>query len=587
MVLTIYKDSSCRNPVLSTVLSEYSDLYQSNSTANQFIQGPYSAYTGTDEPENIFIQSWFNGDRSVSQLSVDGMTFMPDFVDWDKPMPAPGEQDWMYLSPRAAISLQVYKTDNQYYLQSPEFKIKESDGNWRSVTRTSSSPIEIGSPGATIVGFRLGVCKKSRVTVYGGVYTPNGDYLAMDILYREPGQTGNATYWAVIAVSKWADYIGDIFPEIGYEPKNTSKRGGHGTGTVPRGTIPSLPTTSINALLMSTCQGYGNGLSYYRLSTTALSKVTNKMYPKIALFEKSAATRREAFVSLVGIPYAVSTSRNLTDSVYLADDQVLVDTGTAEWLSSLMMPINFGFFDLATTLSDTFADIVYTTYTLYLPGAGSINVDPALCAQGAIYVEGSLDLRNGNILYRVKTRAGTSDNTGEVIYAHVSGNIGIQIPLAGSEANTSFAKNAGTALAGAVTAVAGAATGNPALLAAGLAGAAKGSMSVVEDSISTPHYDLSGGLDTMTGGYATPGCRLLVTQNYIVQPEYFITLCGRPSSGLTTTDGESGEVTHSSTIGTYRGSGFLKIVDADLSGISCTEEEKLDIVRLLQEGVFI
>ena len=586
MILTIYRDSACKVPSVSPLISEYSALRQSNSSANQFSQGTYPAYNGTDTPENLTLQAWYQSqiNQSASQLSKEGTTFIPDFVNWDKPQPSGTTRNWLFLSPRAAIAIQVYKTGNQYYCRYPEFLIREADG-WYLVSRRVTDPIPIGSPGATIIGFRLGICKKANVTAYGGVYTPNGDYLAMDILYREPAQTGISTYWAIIAISKWRDYIGDIFPEPGYDPKNNSKKGGRGTGTVPRGTIPNLPTANVNSLLMATCQGHGNGLSYYKLTTTALSKVTTRMYPKIDFLGKSAANRQKAFVSLVGIPYSVPTEPNTADSVFLADDQVPVDTGTAPWLSSLMVPINFGTFELARTLSDTYADIVYTSYTLYLPGAGSINIDPATCAQGAISVEGSLDLRNGNILYRIKTRTGSSDN--EVIYAHVSGNIGVQIPLSGSESNTNFAKNAGTALVGAVTAMAGAAMGKPSVLAAGLAGAASGSMAAIEDSISTPHYDLSGSLDTMTGGYATPGCRLLVTQNYLIQPKNYITLVGRPSTGLTVENSETGEITNESTIGTYRGSGFLRIVSADLTQITCTDGEKAEIMLLLQKGVFL
>lgn len=587
MILTIYRDVACKVPSVSPVLSEYSALRQGGFTSNQFSQGTYPAYNGTDTPENLTLQSWYQAqlNQPASQLSKEGTTFIPDFVDWNKAQPSgTGGTSWMYLSPRACIGMQVYKTNNQYYCRYPQFWIREIDG-WYQVTRRVTDPIRIGSPGAAIVGFRLGICKKANVTAYGGTYTPNGDYLALDILYREPAQTGISTYWAIIAISKWRDYIGDIFPEPGYDPKHNSKKGGRGTGTVPRGTIPNLPTANVNSLLMATCQGYGNGLSYYKLTTTALSKVTTRMYPKIDFLGKSAANRQKAFVSLVGIPYSVPTVQNTSDSVYLADDQVPVDAGTAPWLSALMVPINFGTFELARTLSDTYADIVYTSYTLYLPGAGSINIDPATCAQGSISVEGSLDLRNGNILYRVKTRTGDSDN--DVIYAHVSGNIGVQIPLSGSESNTNFAKNAGTALVGAVTAVAGAAMGKPSVLAAGLAGAASGSMAAIEDSISTPHYDLSGSLDTMTGGYATPGCRLLVTQNYLIQPKNYISLVGRPSTGLTTLNPDTGEPVNNATIGTYRGSGFLKIVNADLTPIVCTAAEKLEIMRLLQEGVIL
>lgn len=584
MFLNIYSDASCTTIVANPVVGTYSIF----KTQGLWTAGEYNVYTGTDEELTLTLQGATNRNSSLSsQLLAEGDIWCPSF-EWGT-YENPTRLQY-YLSPRAYFTFELYKTDtNLMYVKRAFFavRVRANVETWQAVNFGGTATEYIGSPGAEFVGFRFNAANKDIVQIYdSSAFHANGDYLGIDILYREPGQTGNAVRWNFISISKFQQYIGDDFPRPSYDVKNNVRRGGKGTGTVPRGTIPALPVHSINSLLMNTCQGRGRGLTYYCLKGEALSKVTNAMYPKVTLFEKSVAARRESFVSLIGIPYAVSTETNPTDSVFLADYQVPCGTGNANWLSDLAVEINFGKFMLAGNLSDTYADIVYTTYTLWLPGVGNMNIEPSACAQGYIRVDGILDLRNGNILYCVYTYA--DQNQGEVIYAHASGNIGVHIPLSGGTYSNNVASTVGMAMAGAATAMVAAVSGGSSLaVMGGLAAAGKGTMSTFEDTITMPHYDRSGAVDTVCGGWSTPGCRLVVSQNYLIMPSEYITLLGRPSAGIEIDNPETQEVEVSSKLGDYKDSGFLKVKMIKLDGIDATDEEKDELLRLLAEGVFI
>lgn len=583
MFLTLYSDSSCTNILANPVVGTYSVL----KTQGMWGAGEYDVYTGTEDELTLTLQGAINRNSSLaSQLLAEGDVWCPSF-EWGT-YANPTHLEY-YLSPRARIELNLYKEDNIMRIKNAFFavRIRANVETWRAVNFGGTVTEPLGSAGAEFVGIRFNAANKDVVQIYdSSAYHANGDYLGIDFLYREPGQTGNSVRWNFISVSKFQEYIGDDFPRPSYDVKNNVRRGGRGSGTVPRGTIPALPVQAIDSLLISTCQGCGKGLTYYSLKGDALSNITNAMYPKVTLFEKSVAARRESFVSLIGIPYAVATETNPTDSVFLADYQVPCGSGNANWLTHLAVEINFGKFSLSGNLSDTFADIVYTTYTLWLPGVGNMNIEPSACAQGYVRVDGILDLRNGNILYCVYTYA--DQNQGEVIYAHASGNIAVHIPLSGGTYNNNVASTVGMAMAGAATAAVAAVSGGSALaVMGGLVAAGKGTMNTFEEAITMPHYDRSGAVDTVCGGWATPGCRLVVSQNYLIMPDEYVTLLGRPSAGVEIDNPETQELEVSSKLRDYKNSGFLKVKMIKLDGIDATDEEKDELLRLLAEGVFI
>lgn len=443
----------------------------------------------------------------------------------------------------------------------------------------------------TLTGFKFFVGKGSDISVSTtySVYTfPEDDVMGISYTYRVAGQTGEVTAYAMGLITPYTKLLEDE-PIEPYKQKNISHAGGRGSGTTPAGNIPSMPIQQINTLLSSVLQGYGEGLSYYKLTTSALSKITSKMYPKIALFEKSAATRREAFVSLTAIPYPVRTIPNLHNVVHLADSEVSVPDGSANWIADLIVELNFGEFGLESFMEDTFADIAYTTMTLYLPGVGGVNLDPSVCAQGSIKVDAALDCRQGNILYRVLTKSNW-DERGYSIYGHFSGNVGVAIPLAGGTGFTDVVKNvAGLGMGLATTAMGmanvagstmtgGSIEGGVGATMAGAFAFDRAAIGTAESAITVPHYDLSNNVDNMVTAFMTPGVRLVISRNRMINPPNYLDLVGLPTLGSKNNDGTC--------IGDFVDH-YVRIQSIRLDGLDLTAGEQAELLALLRKGVFL
>lgn len=431
----------------------------------------------------------------------------------------------------------------------------------------------------TLTGFKFFVGKGSDISVLTtySVYTfPEDDVMGVSYTYRVAGQTGEVTAYAMCLITPYTKLLEDD-PIEPYKKKNNSHAGGRGSGTTPAGNIPNMPIASINALLSATVQGYGRGLSYYKLTGESLSRITSKMYPKIALFEKSAASRREAFVSLTAIPYPVSTRANSDNVVHLADSEVSVPNGSADWILDIISELNFGEFDLESYMEDTFADIAYTTMTLYLPGVGGINLDPSVCAQGSIKVDAALDCRQGNILYRVLTKSNW-DERGYSIYGHFSGNVGVAIPLAGGTGFTDVVKNVagfGISVSNLVNSAQQTAAGTPYL---DVEQPMSNLVNMFENSVTVPHYDLSNNVDNMVTSLMTPGVRLIISRNRMINPPNYLDLVGLPTTGSNNTDGTC--------IGDFVNH-YVKIQSIRLDGLDLTVGEQQELLALLAKGVFL
>lgn len=460
--------------------------------------------------------------------------------------------------------------------------------DWYTVQREWGS-IQVSN--VTLTGFKFFVGKGSDISVSTtySVYTfPEDDVMGISYTYRVAGQTGEVTAYAMGLITPYTKLLEDE-PIEPYKQKNISHAGGRGSGTTPAGNIPSMPIRQINTLLSSVLQGYGEGLSYYKLTTSALSKITSKMYPKIALFEKSAAARREAFVSLTAIPYPVRTIPNLHNVVHLADSEVSVPDGSANWIADLIVELNFGEFGLESFMEDTFADIAYTTMTLYLPGVGGVNLDPSVCAQGSIKVDAALDCRQGNILYRVLTKSNW-DERGYSIYGHFSGNVGVAIPLAGGTGFTDVVKNvAGLGMGLATTAMGmanvagstmtgGSIEGGVGATMAGAFAFDRAAIGTAESAITVPHYDLSNNVDNMVTAFMTPGVRLVISRNRMINPPNYLDLVGLPTLGSKNNDGTC--------IGDFVDH-YVRIQSIRLDGLDLTAGEQAELLALLRKGVFL
>jgi len=583
MIIQVYSDSGLEN-VLGVVKAGEAKSIDGRSGSRYFltrlpsgdttIQGDYFRFRVDGYDMSIVYDS---NDKEPSTLDL------KDFITITNSK----TYKYVYLSKSLRIGFAYYYYLGETTIDSPIIEYKH-DGTWTTIGEIVTERFT----NVVFIGMQLIICPVNKLW---GFFTPtwfnntHGDCLCVSIVYRNPQQTGNSVSQCVVAFSPYELFYNDDDLNPAYKKKNISHRGGRGTGTTPPGNIPSMPIQHINTLLSSVLQGYGEGLSYYKLTTSALSKITSKMYPKIALFEKSAASRREAFVSLVAIPYPISTIPNVNNVVHLADSEISVPSGSADWIADIIVELNFGTFDLDQFMEDTFADIAYANMTLYLPGVGGVNLDPSVCAQGTIKVDAALDCRQGNILYRVLTKS-EWDERGYSIYGHFSGNVGINIPLAGGTGFTDVVKNVAGIGMGLSATVIGAAHGfGAAMMGNSPVGAVSSAMpgafafdraviNTVENAITVPHYDLSNNVDNMVSALMTPGVRLIISRNRMVNTPNYIDLVGIPTAGSENPNGTC--------IGDFNDH-YIKVQSIRLDGLDLTVGEQQELLALLAKGVFL
>lgn len=583
MNIQVYSDSGLENVLGVVRAGEAKSIDGSRGTryfitrfpsGDTTVQGDWFMFQVNGGGMNVVYDS---NDKEPSTLDL------KDFV----PITTTKTYKYVYLSKSLRIGFTYYYYLGNTTIDTPIIQYKHN-GTWTTIGEIITDRFT----NVIFIGMQLIICPVNKL--FGsfsgtGYYNTHGDCLCVSIVYRNPQQTGNSVSQCVVAFSPYELFYNDDELNPAYKKKNVSHRGGRGTGTTPTGDIPSMPIQHINTLLSSVLQGYGEGLSYYKLTTSALSKITSKMYPKIALFEKSAAARREAFVSLVAIPYPVGTIPNVDNVVHLADSEVSVNSGSADWIADIIVELNFGTFDLSGFMEDTFADVAYATITLYLPGVGGVNIDPSVCAQGSIKVDAALDCRQGNILYRVLTKSDW-DERGYSIYGHFSGNVGINIPLAGGTGFTDIVKNVaglGMGLSATLMGMANVAgstmTGSP--IEGGVGATMQGAfafdraaISAAESAITVPHYDLTNNVDNMVSALMTPGVRLIISRNRMVNIPNYLDLVGLPTTG---SDNPLGTC-----IGDFANH-YVRVQSIRLDGLDMTLGEQAELLALLKKGVFL
>ena len=539
----------------------------------------------TIEEETISCNSLYGtnfGTGQAIQTSQVGNLWLPPGFEYTESY----TKQYFYIGSNFRFEYYYYSSSGHRIISFPAYEILQN-GNWVRQTLGGSGNDHREERVASIEGFRLTIIPKGKASI-GGYHNSAGDMLCIDIAYRAEGSSTVDYFYCACGIAPYEKILLDEYLGA-YKPKKNVRRGGRGSGTIRTGTIPSLPTTAINTVLMASCQGYGAGLTYYKLTGSALSNLTKSLYPTMKISDKAQSARRDALIGIIAIPYDVPTTTNQTSIIYLADKNVYCNATEADFASSLLLDLNFGYFDLEGQLQDSFADILYTSYTLYLPGVGSVNIDPASCAQGVISVTAALDIRNGNIIYQVRTRSGV-DKT-ESLYGHYSGNVGTQIPISGVGGGASvfgMIQTIGQIAAGAGMIATGVAAAKPVTAIAGAQQLAGGLQSATDQMLMFPQIDHAAALDANIGGLCTPGVRLMVQQNVMLLPNDYIHLVGVPSAGAVAV--VSGEEQPSSVVGDYAGKNypaFVIISDIDISGFPITEGEKAEILRLLKEGVLL
>ena len=269
--------------------------------------------------------------------------------------------------------------------------------------------------------------------------------------------------------------------------------------------------------------------------------------------------------SVVLIPYDVTPDVTNGKNIIHLGHKSLTPNGQCDYITRPLREIDFGMINL--TSEDigfqNYADIIHTSATLYLPGFGNVNIDMSSLQGGILTLHGVIDVRNGNILYRLESQSSMDDTP--VLYGHYNSNLGINVPIGGS--------NNAISIPGAIASIGtigvGIATGNPIAIAGGIGSLAQQSQ---------PSIDKSGAMQPQCAGLSTPVPILQISKKILLSPPGWGTINGIMSGG----ENEKGK----DTISAF--SGFLQCEWCDLSGISgATDGEKEEIERLLKEGVYV
>lgn len=552
--LIFYSDAECTNAVGSGELGE-------------IIRVPLSGWSLSYNMRTIDGKLYFLWQGSQQAIGA-----------YDRPIPTPisvpegtGARQYVYATPRTRFVYVLNPSGTGYRIRIYDWELKDQNGQWQAI-RSDSPMIDHTQINSIFEGF-IG---------YQGDLTFEGKKYASILLCPRFRDKSNPS------VTYTFGFVGTNHSFIEWQesdrnkPTKNVRKGGRGSGVYPNAPIPALPTNGVNNAFARILSATGRGLTYYDIKGNGLEKISQTLYnnsgnllEKVAIMVQSDYNeRRESLCSCVLVPAVVPAANygNATNStVFLG--KIAVDiggTGQAPIISRPLIPLDMGTISLQNHGWESFADIARTTATLYLPAYGTVNISMKDIAQGYVHVEAVLDVRNGNVLYRVLTCArDRNDNLGnEQLYGHYTANIGIPVPLGGSNASESIL---GSIVAMSVPLATGAIGG-----AIGATGGAMIGAQAAAGIESGYHVDRSGAMAPSVSPMGTSVIRLEITVDNQLIPDKFTDIAGRPSGGDENkyTIGEN-----------YHG--FFRAADMDLETVNATEDEKEEILRLIRGGIYV
>jgi len=547
MVITVYRDESCTDILGSGIVGEYRELIYAGTSAHD------SSSTFTLDGKTYPVrQIWDYIQSTVYPESEPTKIQMDDIHDDD--------YHYLYLTPNLRIRYKMNRSNiHSYRLYWHSWQWKSPNSNeWVNLSAWHESPIsQMYAPPE--ISFRTAETAKNASSIYQ-------NYLCIDVTYKDSTGQSTINRRATFGFSNFDILYGVGYESGKYKPKtgNTTKRAGTGTGRYPNNRVPALPTAAINTAF-SAILGRGNGLTYYRLDGDCMQAITEFLYDTTLTLKFRNSQYRDAIASLVFIPFNVTANvTNTQRTIYLANKPIYPNSA-CDIITEPLREIDFGVIDLsaADIGYKTFADYTQTTATLYLPCYGAVNIAMQNIANGLLFLTAVLDVRNGNILYRLETQ-GQEDET-PVLYGQYTGNCGLPVPIGGSNSSASVVG----AIASIGTVATGVATANPFAIISGTASLAQPS---------PPDIDKSGAMQPQAAAIGTPVPVLQIAKHIMLQPPKWGEINGYPSAGLDTDE-------------QYKLSdfaGYFQAAYCDVSGIDgATDTEKQEIEQLLKGGVFL
>lgn len=544
--ITLYSDRDCTQVVGSGLIGEWINIQGYNPMSSTF------STTVNIDGENVRFTQLYNYYASTVKQGEPTEIIIP-YTNNDT-------MREFFITPNCGFTITCYKRGtNSAVIRMGRFFMYIDDtrhilaGTDYTVTGTISGDI------ACRIIFRTGKTAK-----YSDIIVGHGNFFGFDLISFD-NQGREETHRCIMAVDNADKFIREGKTEP-YKPEtgNRSKRSGTGTGYYPNNPIPALPTESINAAF-SAVLGRGNGLTYYRMDGDCLEKLTEFLYDTTLTLKFRNSEFRDAVASIVFIPYNVTADViNHKRIIYLANKGIYPNS-PCDVITRPFREIDFGYVDLtaANVGYKTFADYTQTSATLYLPAYGAVNIDMSAFAGGLLHLRGVLDVRNGNILYRLESQASEDDLP--TLYGQYTGNCGLPVPIGGANSSPTVLG----AIASIGTVATGIATGNPLSIVGGVSSLAQQT---------APSVDKSGAMQPAAAGIGTPVPVLQIRKKIMLNPPKFAELRGKMSAG---NDSDTQYKLSDFT-------GYFQAVAVDVSGISgATDAEKAEIESLLKGGVYL
>lgn len=348
----------------------------------------------------------------------------------------------------------------------------------------------------------------------------------------------------------------------------------------------SLPAENIYSHMTN---GIG-GTRVYMCNAGAVTDIIRCFWEDNDLSDKEKTRMNQGIIAVHQLPHPLVGTQSGSDMSYLslADKSVKLSSGS---MARIINPLNSGtlgtFSNGLAAILDCYLDYEpYTTVSLFLPFAGTIQIPASQCIGGSITVKYFGDCTTGDIVYEIKCVAGkrVKDANGSALVNHyyVSGNCAIQIPISGMtngfQQRLSSTLGAVTSGVGVAAGVALSISGNPAIgipmAVGGAAGFTASSYSALEP---TKTVITGGALGGSLSGIGQKQVILKVTRPKKAYDKNWLVLGGIRSE--LDANLSKFETEYSTTM--------TKVKFVNVNTINATNTEKDEIQKLLMGGVYL
>lgn len=412
------------------------------------------------------------------------------------------------------------------------------------------------------------------------IYNDESYDVLIPLFVLQPIGNTNPINWTILNTCRFytSNIIEGFYELPDYEPTNNNvRRGGRGDGSYG-GTRPEEMDVETRNTYYSFGNHTGNGLAFYEISLNAYAKFLNDSYSLNFWVNPQRVMSCMVSCFMLPVSYVGNKSANI-QKVYCASSSFDVDESYIiydRFMSGEFTPVSLG-----QSGYDDYNDFVNTSASLLLPFVGRVDIDINAIARGELDVRWIIDVYTGNITYWIYTRG--MDTEYAVLYACVTGNCAVQMPLSGyNRWNQSGLGMLVGVAAPAVTSYINSDFGNDTrgiftpmhnplqdAVAGGIGGLANVATSQVQNM---GHVSRAMNFNTNISILGAYECRLDIERLEVVRVEDYRDIAGIPAFNTQKVSSLSG---------------FVKVHSAKWETLSCAQDEKEQIAELFANGVYM